>query len=328
MLKRSSFLSFYSFITRESFGQIISSDELSRGKTSINWVMPPPAPESGGHINMFRFIQGLERRGFDCRVVVCNDAIGNPIDTSTARLFEQVNEWYGKFSGTVHYANDMPPATITMATGWQTAYVVNQFRSTAHKGYFVQDFEPSFYPAGAEACFAEQTYRFGFTGYTAGNWLANKLRSEYGMQTYPISFSYDKELYFKRPLKNPDVTHLMCYVRPLGNLYSQCRAALILSCTNLSLLPLEVMSCGVPVISNKGANTEWLLNDEISMLAELNPASLAEATLKVLDLSDESHHKLVSKGMAFADGTDWEKEFDKLEKALRERVEVYEQVAA
>lgn len=368
-------MSFYSFITREKFGDPVSANTLNGDRISINWVMPPPAPESGGHINIFRFIIGLEKRGFDCRVVVCNDGIGNPMSTDPAELFSQINQWYGSFKGSVNYVENMPAATITMATGWQTAYAVNQFRTTAHKGYFVQDFEPLFYPAGAEASFAEQTYKFGFTGYTAGNWLADKLRSNYGMKTYPVSFSYDKKLYFKRAIKNTHVTHLLCYVRPvtirrgwdlvnltlelihkqrpdikfilvggdvdnsqlsypafnpgsvqlseLGDLYSQCKAALILSCTNLSLLPLEVMACGVPVISNKGENVEWLLNENISSLEELNPVAMAKAVLEVLELPEEKHKQLVSKGMDFASRTNWNNEFDKLESALRESTKSY-----
>lgn len=365
-------MSFYSFITRESFGEPYAPK--SHNKLSINWVMPPPAPESGGHINIFRFIRGLETRGFDCRVIVCNDGIGTPINTPTNQLFSQINKWYGTFNGKVYYASDMPPATITMATGWQTAYTVKQFRSTAHKGYFVQDFEPSFYPAGAESSFAEETYKFGFTGYTAGSWLANKLRSKYGMRTFPVSFSYDKKLYYRRPCEKPDVVHLLCYVRPvtvrrgwelvnltlelihkknphvkfilvggevdrsnmnypafnpgsvqlseLGKLYSQCRAALILSCTNLSLLPLEVMSCGVPVVSNKGENVEWLLNEENSTLAHLNPQAMADAVMKVLNLPEDEHAKLVNKSIAFAKGTDWDSQFDRLSKILKEQTKV------
>jgi len=342
--------------------------------------MPPPAPESGGHINIFRFVRGLEARGFDCRVVVCNDGIGTPMNTSTDKLFKQINMWYGSFNGAVFYSSQMPPATITMATGWQTAYTVKQFRSTAHKGYFVQDFEPSFFPAGAESSFAEQTYKFGFTGYTAGSWLANLLRSKYGMKTFPVSFSYDKSLYYRQSNDDTTVKHLLCYVRPvtvrrgwelvnltlellhkqapdirfilvggkieqknisypafnpgsvklseLGKLYSQCRAALILSCTNLSLLPLEVMSCGVPVISNKGENVEWLLNEGNASLARLEPESMAKAVLKVLNLPDEEHEKLVRKSIAFAKTTNWENEFDKLSRILKEQTKTLLPAAA
>jgi len=292
--------------------------------------------------------------------------------TTTDVLFKQINEWYGSFNGSVFYSDDMPAATMTMATGWQTAYCVKQFRTTGHKGYFVQDFEPSFFPAGAEAAFAEQTYKFGFTGYTAGSWLADMLRSKYGMNTFPASFSYDKNLYYRRPRVDPSKKHLLCYVRPvtvrrgwelanltleqihkrdpeirfvlvggdvdtarleypafnpgsvglaeLGNLYSQCRAALILSFTNLSLLPLEVMSCGVPVVSNKGDNVEWLLNERNSTLAETDPNTMAEAVLKIINLPESEHEELADSCIAFANRTNWELEFDKLAKVLNEQM--------
>ena len=63
---------------------------------------------------------------------------------------------------------------------------MRDFRATAKKCYFVQDFEPSFFAPGSEWGFAEDTYRFGFHGITAGHWLADKLRNDYGMPTDPI----------------------------------------------------------------------------------------------------------------------------------------------
>jgi len=373
-------LSFYSFVTRDSFGKPFSQQNIDSDQISINWVMPPPAPESGGHINIFRFVRGLEARGFDCRVVVCNDGIGNPISTNPDLLFSQINEWYGDFSGQVSYSNNMPCATITMATGWQSAYAVKQFRSTAHKTYFVQDFEPSFYPVGAQSLFAEETYKFGFTAFTAGSWLSDLLRSQYGMKAYPVSFSYDMSLYYQHPCKDKSVTHLLCYVRPtterrgwelvnqtlallhkrmpevrfilvggevdksqchypafnpgsvqlseLGQLYSQCKAALILSCTNLSLLPLEVMACGVPVISNKGKNVEWLLNSQNAVLADSNPEAMVNAVMDVLELPEDEHNRLVSQSIAFARRSDWDKEFDKLAKIITEMTKSHLHIAA
>ena len=42
--------------------------------------------------------------------------------------------------------------------------------------YFVQDYEPLFYPAGSHYLLAEATYRLGLHGITAGRWLAQKVR--------------------------------------------------------------------------------------------------------------------------------------------------------
>jgi glycosyltransferase involved in cell wall biosynthesis len=362
-------MSLYRFISRASFGEVYSGVAGKEGsKITVNWVMPPLGRESGGHINIFRFILGLEARGVECRVVICRDGIPHFTNETEEQLHSNICNWYGDFKGQVYYQDDMPEAQVTVATGWQTAYIVNQFRSTGHKCYFVQDFEPSFFPAGAEAAFAEQTYKFGFTGITAGSWLSSLLRSKYGMTTFPMSFSYDKTLYFKRERLNKDKKRLLCYVRAhtarrgwelmdlaleiikerdpsiefilaggavdlsnssytafnpgsvpveeLGDLYSQSDLAVILSFTNLSLLPLEVMSCGTPVITNRGGNVEWLLSEGGAIFSEPTPIAIADAVIKTLNLPRPEYDAISAKGLAFAQNTSWENEFDRLASVL------------
>ena len=371
-------MSVYRFITRDNFSA--KARDIQVPRNTVNWVMPPPSRQSGGHINIFRFILGLEARGFDCRVVVCNDGMLNPKKVDTQQLKSNIDDWFGSFKGSVYALEDMPPAMITMATGWQTAYSVKQFKSTVHKGYFVQDFEPSFYPSGAEQSFSENTYKFGFMGFTAGGWLADKLKAEYGMKTFPLSFSYDKKLYKPIEMNDASIEHLLCYVRPetirrgwdavnlalemlheqrpdlrfilvggyvdtttlrypafnpgsvrveeLANLYSQCRAALILSCTNLSLLPLEVMACGVPVVTNRGKNVEWLLDSDTVKMADMDPIMLKNAVLEILDLDQQDYRRVVSRGLAFAKGTSWGRQIDKLSSILKKISEPVESAAA
>lgn len=252
----------------------------------------------------------------------------------------------------------MPPAWFTFASSWETAYTVRNFQTTRQKCYFVQDFEPHFFAAGSHAALAEQTYRFGFLGITAGGWLAERLTREYGMRAEPIGFSYDKGRYL--PLPRPvdaGPRRIFFYARPhtprrgfelgmlvladvvrrlpdvevvlagcdasffhipfkhvnagvmalddLPRLYSDCDVALVLSHTNLSLLPLELMACGCPVVSNRGANVEWLLNDTVAVLADADVQSLSDAVVAVL--SDESwRQRLIYNGLALAHSTDWE----------------------
>ena len=100
-------------------------------------------------------------------------------------------------------SDSAPTAHISIATAWHTAYDVRNFQTTRHKCYFVQDYEPWFFPAGSLATFAEETYRFGFTGITAGTWLADMLHRDFGMTTHAVS-SYDRELYRVLPRKNPE----------------------------------------------------------------------------------------------------------------------------
>lgn len=101
----------------------------------------------------------------------------------------------------------------------------------------------------------------------------------------------------------------------LASLYHGCDAAMVLSHTNLSMLPLELMACGCPVICNRGPNVEWILKDETAQLADPTPQSLAQAVLDLLE-NDLLRERKISAGLAFAQGTDWTLEIKKVEDAL------------
>ena len=101
----------------------------------------------------------------------------------------------------------------------------------------------------------------------------------------------------------------------LAALYRSCSLALVLSYTNLSLLPLELMACNCPVVSNTGPNVEWLLTDQNSQLAESNPEALAEAVVGLLQ--DESlRARKIAAGRTLAESTDWIPEIRTIEAAL------------
>jgi glycosyltransferase involved in cell wall biosynthesis len=332
-------------------------------RNTINWFIPPFGRGSGGHLNIFRFISNLEKEGLDCNIiVVAND---EPLeDEETLRA--NINSWFVSLKARVYRGLDgAPPAHITLATEWRTAYYVRAFSQTNHKCYFVQDFEPLFFPVGTEYCLAEETYRFGFTGITAGGWLEQKLAKDYGMKTHSVGFSYDRDLY--KPLEKPRDTNapkrVFFYARPptprrafelgmmalrevakrtpnlevvfagwdlsafevpfvhrdlgvlavdaLPEVYSTCDVALVLSLTNLSLLPLELMACGVPIVSNDGPNNEWLLNKGNSKLTKPTPVGLADAICEVLSDTSE-RQRLVKAGLETAQATSWMAEAEKM----------------
>jgi glycosyltransferase involved in cell wall biosynthesis len=104
-------------------------------------------------------------------------------------------------------------------------------------------------------------------------------------------------------------------IKLLPALYQRCDAALVLSCSNVSLLPLELMASGVPVISNRAPYTQWLLNDLNCKLADPNIQSLVEAVVEVLQSPAESL-RLRQSGAAFAEATSWEQEATRMAKGL------------
>jgi len=112
----------------------------------------------------------------------------------------------------------------------------------------------------------------------------------------------------------------MLKVSELSDLYGQCDMCLVLSSTNLSLLPLEVMASNSVVVSNRGANNEWLLNDTNSILADYDPCDLADKMEYYLNHKDELV-KIREAGKKFAEKTDWEVETDKAYEAFIRQIE-------
>ncbi len=327
----------------------------------LNWIIPEMGVGSGGHINIFRFVSMLQKRGIKNRIYV--DRPINILTDNELRAFLRANYSLDPDDIEIYCGlNNMGFAHGTIATGWQTAYSVRDFNNTITKFYFVQDFEPYFYAPGSEYYLAENTYKFGFTGITAGDWLKKKLNNEYGMRTDSVGFSYDRALY--RPIeKRDDRKRLFFYARPvtprrafelgllallelykripeievifagwdvgnyeipfihlnggsvrlteLSDLYAQCDMCIVLSSTNLSLLPLEVMASNSVVVSNKGLNNEWLLNSENSILTDADPIDIADKLEYYLCHRDELA-EIREKGKAFASSTSWDNEGDKM----------------
>ena len=105
-------------------------------------------------------------------------------------------------------------------------------------------------------------------------------------------------------------------VKELPALYSSVTASLVLSHTNLSLLPVELMACGCPVVSNRGPNVAWLLSDQNCRLADPTPEHLAEELLKLLKDSDLRNRYALA-GLQFASSIDRKREIDKIEQAFQ-----------
>jgi len=172
-----------------SIPRIASGDPIS-----INWVTTPSGPGSGGHRTFYRIIEYLDKAGYDNRIFFYH------IHRADHKYFEGVaREHYGLKCPIGDTRNGMPDADAVVATSWQTAYPVFNAPCAGKRFYFVQDFEPYFDPVGSCSVVAENTYRMGFHGITAGAWLAQKLSREYGMQTDYFPFGCDTSLYRRDP---------------------------------------------------------------------------------------------------------------------------------
>ena len=352
-------IEFWNFITNQDkveFNQ--ESYEQNKDKDIVlNWVVPEMGIGSGGHINIFRFVSHLERNGIHNRVYLFRARSFN--DNKSVRDF--IAKYFSILDDRVEVYCDvkyMEYAHATVATSWETAYHVRNFDNCISKFYFIQDFEPHFFAHGSEYEFAENTYKFGFRGITAGDWLKNICINDYGMKADSFSFSYDKDLYHVVK-KSDDVKRVFFYARPvtprrdfelgllalneltkkmpevevvfagwdvsqykipfkhvnkgivdisnLSELYATCDLCLVISNTNLSLLPLEVMASGSVAVCSKGANSDWLVNEENSILVDYDPIEIANTLEKYLN-NEELLAEIREKGIKFAQNTSWEVE--------------------
>ena len=347
--RRIDIMAHYDFVSNRS--PLATVGQPKRG--TLLWIIPDFNVGSGGHLNIFRTIYHLESKGYESTIMVIGQR--NHASAEEARR-EIVEHFFPLQAKVVMEGAEIEATEFIVATGWQTAYYVNRIASKTRKLYFAQDYEPYFYPMGSEYVFSENTYRLGFYGITAGDWLAEKLAREYGMRTQAVGFGVEHERYRALPRREPHIRRVFFYARPptarrafelglmvlnevhkalpsvefvlagwdtadyeipfphlgcgtvsldaLPDLYAQCDVALVLSLTNLSLLPLELMACRCAVVSNRGANVEWLLNDDIAVLCDQTPEALAAAVCDVLH-DDAKRLALVDRAESFAKTQHW-----------------------
>lgn len=167
---------------------------LADGSLTVNWISTPPAPGSGGHTTMFRLIQHLESLGHTCRLYLYDVYGSRAVDHEPV-----IRSAYPGFRGGIFDATEgMADAHAVFATAWMTAYPAFNDPCAGKRFYLVQDYEPWFFPVGGLSALAENTYRMGFHGFTAGRFLAEKLRTDVGMAADWFDFGCDTDRYHLR----------------------------------------------------------------------------------------------------------------------------------
>jgi len=159
-------------------------------KIITNWIIIPPGPRAGGHTTVFRIIRYLEAHGYRNRVYFYN--VYNADEDYYKSILRNDYGFEGEVAG---LDNGMEDAHAVVATSWPTAYPAFNSSCAGKRFYFIQDFEPYFYPVGALSLFAENTYRMRFHGITIGSCFANKLRAEFGMTIDSVEYGCDTSRY-------------------------------------------------------------------------------------------------------------------------------------
>jgi hypothetical protein len=159
---------------------------------TVGWAMTPPGPGSGGHTTNFRMVQALEEAGHRC-VIHLYDRHQSRVDFHASVIREH---WPAMKARVVDARMGLEPADAYVATSWESAHVIGKRGSTpGRRLYFVQDYEPYFYPHGSEYALAEDTYRFGFRTIALGGMVAGRLRAIHQIPVDRIPFGTDLSVY-------------------------------------------------------------------------------------------------------------------------------------
>lgn len=175
------------------------------GKTKIAWVIPHPGKGSGGHRTIIQNVNALIRAGYECDLFFEEDGVSTP-----DIVRKKINDWYEPCTAGVFVGFDIKKNyDLMFATGWQTVEFVRKLPAKK-KAYFIQDFEPWFFPMGDQYLITENSYRYGFLPVTIGKWLSHKMQSEFNQPSQYFPFGADLKVY--KPLTNIQKENAVCYV--------------------------------------------------------------------------------------------------------------------
>jgi len=304
----------------------------------ITWIIPGLIIGGGGHRNILRAAYYLERFGHDVRLYFSDTGL------DAAELRRQVRRHFYPFDGAIaRFSGTIAPTDALLATHWSTVELAESVRDDAGALiYFVQDFEPAFYPMGSEYILAENTYRKGLYAITSGPWCEHLLKKDYGADADHFQFPVDRDVYhcaidaprrmrilfFAKPemprrcfligiaalaklhVLRPQVeivmfgsgsaaamsydfpvTHLgvLPSLSDLADAYRQASLGLVFSTTNPSLVPYEMMACGLPIVDldRPGAEVSYGNSREIAFLADQDASRMAQQIADWIDDTQE-----------------------------------------
>jgi hypothetical protein len=299
----------------------------------VAWVIVPPGIGSGGHTTLFRMLHEAAAAGIE-NTLYFYDRYDGDFEVNLQRLREG---WPWLDCAVSPIPAQLDGFDAYIASSWQTAHVIGARTRDAEgrRLYFVQDFEPWFYPRGTLAALAEDTYRFGFDNVALGDIVHKTLRRELGVDAHLVPFGQDTMNYRLEPgdgrrdgvavfakvgndrrgyrlcilalrefqrrhptqpihvygdtVREPDlrvINHGYLPPARLNELYNAVIAGLVLSFTNISLVPAELAAAGaVPVMNDDAAARELFANPR-AIWAPPTPTGLAAALGRAVEAPD------------------------------------------
>lgn len=113
------------------------------------------------------------------------------------------------------------------------------------------------------------------------------------------------------------VNHGLLSPAQLGDLYRSTDIGMVFSASNYSLIPMEMMACGLPVVELDAESTRAVFPEGSVAFAPPTPHEMADVLQRVIE-SAEERERLRRGGAAYVAGLSWEKSARALEAGLIE----------
>lgn len=158
----------------------------------VAWLAFPPGAGSGGHTTMFRMMEACRSAGYD-NTLVLYDRYGGDL---ASRVDVVRSAWPWLQCDVQLLEGDLRGFDAVIASSWPTAHVAARRGLTGQPSlYFIQDYEPYFYPRGSEYALAEDSYRLGLRRIALGEMVGDSLERELGVSSDRIPFGCDSGVY-------------------------------------------------------------------------------------------------------------------------------------
>ena len=134
---------------------------LRADRLSLHWLVPDFRIGSGGHMTIFRLIRWLEIAGHRSTVWLTNPDQHQAAST----FYDDIIKHFQTIGAPVELADSgfaTASGDAVIATGWETVARASNATGFRQRFYLVQDYEPSFYPAGSYNLAAAWTYTQDF----------------------------------------------------------------------------------------------------------------------------------------------------------------------
>jgi glycosyltransferase involved in cell wall biosynthesis len=173
---------------------------------TLLWLLPEfQHPFYGGIFTLLRFADYLAReKGIQQRFAILGNVEASQIAAKIAQGFPSLADFPVQTFNLYEHIKGFGETDAAVATLWPTAYFLLRYNQTRRKFYFIQDYEPLFYPAGSVYAQVEATYRFGFYGIANTPSIREIYTSQYGGQAAHFEPCVDTDIFYPGPNGHPE----------------------------------------------------------------------------------------------------------------------------